>query len=104
MNQDDALDLALQLALGLNLELNSEEQAGPAYLGKGRGNRPYKRKLAERATRDETLRNEVNKGSRKSTEEVNITGVKAISPLARVESEVKAATVDGVKAFSIWQE
>ena len=48
--------LTLELALELNLELDSERQAGPACFAKERENRPYMRKLAERETRDETLR------------------------------------------------
>ena len=67
LKQDDALDLALELTLGLNLELDSERQAGTAYLGKEGENWPYTRKLAERETKDETLRNEVNERSEKST-------------------------------------
>ena len=78
----------MELALGLDLELNTEIQAGPAYLGKKRENRPYTGKLAERETKDKALRGEVNRRSQKSTKGVTVDGVKSLLPMAKVESKL----------------
>ena len=80
--QDDALDLAWDL----NLELDLEKQAGMAYLGKKWENRPYKRKLAEKESKDKTPKGKVIERSQKST---NVAGVWALPPLARVESKLE---------------